>query len=117
MDIGVASSWLLLVVSLPTQGATARMRVWRALKANGCAALRDGAYFLPDGSDRERVLQQLADECLREGGSAWLMSVHSRSEEETHDYATLFDRTDDYAEMRRAWPSPRAWRGSRRQDN
>ena len=103
MDIGVASSWLLLVVSLPTQGATARMRVWRALKANGCAALRDGAYFLPDGGDRERVLQQLADECLREGGSAWLMSVHSRSDEETHDYATLFDRTDDYAEMRRAW--------------
>ena len=103
MDIGVASSWLLLVVSLPTQGATARMRVWRALQANGCAALRDGAYFLPDGGDREHVLQQLADECLREGGSAWLMSVHSRSEEETHDYATLFDRTDDYAEMRRAW--------------
>lgn len=36
-------SWLLLIVSLPTAGATTRMRVWRAVKTLGCAALRDGA--------------------------------------------------------------------------
>ena len=40
-------AWLLLVVSLPTSSATARMRIWRALKAQGCVALRDGAYLLP----------------------------------------------------------------------
>ena len=44
-------AWLLLVVSLPTEGATARMRIWRALKALGCMALRDGAYLLPGGGD------------------------------------------------------------------
>ena len=38
--------WLLLVVSLPTASATGRMRIWRALKALGCGALRDGAYLL-----------------------------------------------------------------------
>jgi hypothetical protein len=31
-------SWLLLIVSLPTSSATARMRIWRALKALGCVA-------------------------------------------------------------------------------
>ena len=67
--------WLLLVVSLPTEGATARMRIWRALKAQGCMALRDGAYLLPGGEQRERALRELADECIREGGSAWLMAV------------------------------------------
>ena len=41
--------WLLLVVSLPTPSATARMRVWRGLKSLGCMALRDGAYLLPAG--------------------------------------------------------------------
>ena len=41
------ATWLLLVVSLPTPSATARMRIWRALKALGCVALRDGAYLLP----------------------------------------------------------------------
>jgi hypothetical protein len=103
MDVEVATSWLLLVVSLPTQGATARMRIWRALKANGCAALRDGAYLLPAGEEREDVLRELADECIREGGSAWLMSVQPKSAQEGLAYRTLFDRSEDYFAQRRAW--------------
>jgi hypothetical protein len=53
------AEWLLLVVSLPTQSATARMRIWRALKALGCSALRDGAYLLQVGANREQSLQDL----------------------------------------------------------
>ena len=41
-------TWLLLVLSLPTENATARMRAWRALKASGAAVLRDGVHLLPD---------------------------------------------------------------------
>jgi len=36
------------------------------LKALGCMALRDGAYLLPAGADREQALQDLADECTQE---------------------------------------------------
>ena len=96
-------AWLLLVVTLPTHGATARMRIWRALKARGCAALRDGAYLLPAGADREEALQQLAVECEAEGGSAWLMSVLPRSDEEQKLFRELFDRGDDYAALRKSW--------------
>jgi len=96
-------AWLLLIVSLPTPSATARMRIWRALKALGCMALRDGAYLLPAGADREQALQSLADECSREGGSAWLMAVQARSAGEADAYRQLFDRSDDYAELRRSW--------------
>src|SRR5947207_11266608 len=99
MDTEVATAWLLLVVSLPTHGATARMRIWRALKANGCMALRDGAYLLPAGGDREQTLQDLADESVREGGSAWLMNVQARSSEQAQTYRALFDRSEDYAEL------------------
>ena len=60
------SSWLLLILSLPTQSATALMRIWRALKAQGCAALRDGAYLLPAGAEHETALRELAEECLHE---------------------------------------------------
>jgi len=49
-------SWQLLVLSLPTQNATARMRAWRALKACGAAVLRDGVYALPDGDGHRRTL-------------------------------------------------------------
>ncbi len=97
------SSWLLLIVSLPTSSATGRMRIWRALKVQGCMALRDGAYLLPFRPEHEQALQELADECLREGGSAWLMAVLPRSADEAEAYRQLFDRSEDYAELRKAW--------------
>ena len=97
------ASWLLLIVSLPTPSATARMRIWRAIKALGCMGLRDGAYLLPHGADREQALEQLAEECIREGGSAWLMTVQARSEAEDRAYRELFDRGGDYAELRKSW--------------
>ena len=95
--------WLLLVVSLPTPNATARMRIWRALKSQGCMALRDGAYLLPSGDERERSLQELADECVREGGVAWLMAVLPRSADEAGAYRELFDRSEEYTELRKSW--------------
>jgi hypothetical protein len=97
------SHWLLLVVSLPTPSATARMRVWRGLKSLGCMALRDGAYLLPAGPEREQALRELGDECTREGGVAWLMAVQPRSAGEEQAYRQLFDRTEDYAELRKGW--------------
>jgi hypothetical protein len=99
----LASPWLLLIVSLPTSSATGRMRIWRALKALGCGALRDGAYLLPFKPAHEQALQELADECIREAGNAWLMSVLPRSEDEAGAYRQLFDRSEDYAELRKAW--------------
>lgn len=96
-------SWLLLVVSLPTQGATARMRIWRALKALGCAALRDGAYLLPGGEGRDAALRELADDCVREGGTAWLMVVQPANDDDEAAYMALFDRTAELAELRKLW--------------
>ena len=98
-----ATSWLLLVVSLPTSSATGRMRIWRALKALGCAALRDGAYLQPSTPAHAQALQDLSDECAREGGSAWLMAVLPRSEDDADAYRQLFDRSGDYAALRKLW--------------
>ena len=98
-----STHWWLLIVSLPTPSATARMRIWRAIKALGCMGLRDGAYLLPQGADREQALEQLAEESIREGGSAWLMTVQARSEVEDRAYRELFDRGADYAELRKSW--------------
>src|SRR6478736_5594832 len=103
MVFDASPAWLLLVISLPTPSATARMRVWRALKALGCMALRDGAYLLPAGEDREASLREIADDCAREGGVAWLMSVAPRSDEDEQSYRQLFDRSTDHAELRKAW--------------
>ncbi|MCX7220647.1 MAG: chromate resistance protein [Burkholderiales bacterium] len=97
------SAWLLLVVSLPTQSATARMRIWRAFKTLGCAALRDGAYLLPATDMHSAALQELADECVREGGSAWLMQVTPASSADAPAYALLFERSADFASLIASW--------------
>lgn len=94
--------WLLLVLSLPTTNATARMRIWRALKALGCGSLRDGAYLLPQCSAHRQQLRDLADETVREGGSAWLLTAHAQSDEENAAYQALFDHGNDHAELAKA---------------
>jgi hypothetical protein len=99
----VDATWFLLIVSLPTSSATARMRIWRALKTLGCVALRDGAYLLPPRPGHEQALQELADECISEGGSAWLMSVQPRSAAEETSFVQLFDRSAEYVELRKSW--------------
>lgn len=100
--------WLLLIISLPSNGATARIRIWRALKASGCASLRDGAYLLPWSDEHQRLLKDLADETEREGGNAWLLTVQPQSSEEAQAYRTLFDRSGDYAEWLKAVTQARA---------
>ena len=93
------TQWLLLVISLPTNSATARMRVWRALKSLGCGSLRDGVYLLPHTSSQQEALRELSDDTVREGGNAWLLTVQAQSGEENEVYRTLFDRSGDYEEL------------------
>jgi len=101
MDLSI-SSWLLLIISLPTNSATGRMRIWRALKGLGCSALRDGAYLLPERADTKQQFSELLDETTREGGSAWLLTVQPQSAEEHTAYQALFDRSNEYAEFIKA---------------
>jgi len=93
MDTLLASSWFLLIVSLPTGGATARMRIWRKLKALGCVALRDGAYLLPAQAEQVSQLTDLAAETSEEGGQAWLLRVQSQNNDESASFQALFDRS------------------------
>lgn len=75
------------------------MRIWRALRSLGCGSLRDGAYLLPHNPLQQQALRALSDETEREGGSAWLLTVHAQSEDENEAYRALFDRNGDYVEL------------------
>lgn len=92
-------SWLLLIASLPTSGATPRMRLWRGIKALGCAPLRDGAYLLPNDAEHAAALAELAEQTNTEGGQAWVVDVAPRSAEDGAAFLTLFDRSVEYAEF------------------
>lgn len=93
------TTWSLLVLTLPTENATARMRYWRTLKAKGCAVLRDGIYLLPYTEEREQMLRELAGAIADSGGTAHLLRAPSLDAAQDKEFRSLFDRSDDHAEF------------------
>lgn len=94
--------WLVLVLSLPTENATLRMRIWRALKALGCANLRDGVYLLPSNSAHETSLAALAGELTEAGGIAYIFKVIDAEADQDKFFRTLFARTEEYQRLTNA---------------
>jgi hypothetical protein len=92
-------SWLILIVSLPTQNSAGRMRVWRALKALGCGVLRDGVYLLPNRKEFRQTLQVQAEDVIAGGGSAHVLVLDSENQEQQQVFENLFDRSADYAKL------------------
>ena len=90
--------WSLLLVTLPTQPNAVRLRVWRALKALGCAALRDGAYLLP--ASRVAALDALADEVRSHGGTASVLCLAPRDPDQRAEWLALFERSEAYGHWR-----------------
>lgn len=84
-----------LFVTLPTQPTAVRVRTWRALKALGCAALRDGAYLLPES--RKHLFQPLVDDVIEHGGSAMVAGLVPGDERQRDEWVALFDRSEAYA--------------------
>lgn len=89
--------WLALIISLPSTNATARMRIWRALKSNGCGVLRDGVYLLPESDAAVLILEQQAIEVTQAGGTAQIVKLGSMHPAQDTGFRSLFDRTDDYS--------------------
>jgi hypothetical protein len=99
IEITNDTTWLALVVSLPTQNATARMRLWRAVKAGGCAVLRDGVYLLPQGGNSLTLLSGLAQEVTSGGGNAHLLTIAARDAAQEKDFRALFERGEQYVTL------------------
>src|ERR1700736_1147070 len=105
------TTWAVLVLTFPTENATARMRAWRALKEKGWAVLRDGIYLLPPPAEREDMLRELAGSIDEAGGTAHLLRAQSLDASQEEDFRALFDRNDDYATFVAALGAARKTRG------
>jgi hypothetical protein len=94
--------WLLLVTNLPGSNQTLRMRVWRALKASGAGALRDGVYVLPNLDSSRQLFAQQALDIEAGKGSAQLIAFNSEGPTQDAALRALFDRTGDYSVLNSA---------------
>lgn len=91
--------WLMLIISLPGQNPSARMRIWRALKAAGAGAVRDGVYLLPQSDAAQALFAQQAAEIGKVGGSAHLFPLVAADAAQDTIFLALFDRSADYAAL------------------
>lgn len=99
MSISPVQRWLTLIISLPGRRGTARMRVWRALKAAGAAVLRDGVYLLPLASRAQKVFDEQARAVRAAGGSAYVLTLDSVNREQDREFRLLFERGPDYTRL------------------
>ncbi len=88
----------ILFLTLPTQPNAVRLRVWRALKALGCASIRDGTYLLPH--ECAALFAPLVDEVRAHGGEASVMKLSGADEAQSAELRGLFDRSEAYGEWR-----------------
>jgi hypothetical protein len=95
----LTGAWQLLVISLPGKRGTARMRVWRALKAAGAAVLRDGVYVLPATANSRPLLEEQAKIVVAAGGSAQVLPLENIDAVQQRHFRSLFDRTGTYARL------------------
>jgi hypothetical protein len=87
----------MLISSVAGENKTARMRIWRALKASGAAALRDGVYVLPNSTAAHKVFREQARQIVTAGGSAQRIAFDAENDTQQHEFTRLFDRSADYA--------------------
>lgn len=92
-------TWLMLVNSVSGENKTARMRLWRALKASGAAALRHGVYILPKTDSARTLFAAQAEEVVAAGGSAHIFSFESEDAAQQRGLVRRFDRAANYAEL------------------
>lgn len=94
-----SKEWLMLVNSVSGENKTARMRIWRALKASGAAALRDGVYLLPKSDSARAVFAEQAEEVVGAGGAAHIVSLDATDDAQHREFVGLFDRSAEYSEL------------------
>lgn len=92
-------NFLALFVTLPTRQSAGRMRVWRALRALGCATLRDGVFLLPESGQHAAALMRVADDVKGAQGTADLFILAGRDDMQQQQLVAMFDRGADYARL------------------
>jgi len=102
-----ASSWLLLLYSLPTNRNTERVAVWRRLKKMGAVQIKTSTYLLPDDPAQYEQFQWLAKQIRDYGGDSTLVRAQEIEGLTKEKVVSLFNaaRDREYAALRKALQS------------
>ena len=102
MDTGSPSSgWLLLLAQLPSSPSSARVALWRRLRAVGATGLVNSTWALPQSPPHAEFFQQALDTVRSQGGDGFVLTVSPTSPEVSAAIAGRFraDRGREYGEF------------------
>jgi len=71
------SSWLLILVQLPSSPSSARVALWRRLRAIGATGMVNSAWVLPYAASHAEFFQQLLGTVREQGGDGFVLTVSS----------------------------------------
>jgi hypothetical protein len=99
-----ATSWLLLLYSLPTRQKTERVAVWRRFKKIGAIQIKASTYLLPDEPAQYEQFQWLAQQIRDYGGDSTLIRAREIEGLSKEKVLAMFNeaRAKDYAELRKS---------------
>jgi len=99
-----ATSWLLLLYSLPTNRNTERVAVWRRLKKIGAVQIKTSTYLLPDEPAQYEQFQWLGQQVRDYGGDSTLVRAQEIEGLTREKVISLFNaaRDKEYADLRKA---------------
>jgi hypothetical protein len=98
---GCAAGWLLLLSQLPRTPSSARVALWRRLRAAGAAMLVNSAWALPDTAPHAELFGQLRDGIVRQGGVGFVLRFPPSSPQVNEAIVRRFraDRGQEYDEF------------------
>ena len=99
-----ATSWLLLLYSLPTSHNTERVAVWRRLKKMGAVQIKTSTYLLPDEPAQYEQFQWLAQQIRDYGGESTLVRAQEIEGLTREKVFSLFNAARDkaYVDLKKA---------------
>ena len=99
-----ATSWLLLLFSLPTNRNTERVAVWRRLKKMGAVQIKSSTYLLPDEPAQYEQFQWLAKQIRDYGGDSTLVRAQEIEGLTREKVVSLFNaaRDKEYVDLKKA---------------
>jgi hypothetical protein len=102
-----ATSWLLLLFSLPTNRNTERVAIWRRLKKIGAVQIKTSTYLLPDTPAQYEQFQWLAQQIRDYGGDSTLVRAQEIEGLNKEKVIAMFNdaRAKDYGALRKALQS------------
>ena len=100
------SSWLVLLAQLPSKPSSARVALWRRMRAVGATPVVNGAWMLPCTTAHEDFFEQSSEYVIRRGGTGFVLRVSGSSPESNESIVRLFQSDEGMQESVAGWDYP-----------